>query len=294
MSDTTVLYDFPGPRARKRQRWASLLGAVALAAIVLWALAQLARAGQLEADKWVQFTDPAVLKFLAGGLLANFTAAILAGTAALLLGLLLALGRLAPSKLISIPVTGYVEFIRGIPPLLLLFFLFFGLPAYHLNFSVFWVLVIGIALYNAALFAEIIRAGILALPRGQSEAGLALGLTARQNALRIVLPQAVTAMTPALLSQMVVLFKDTTLGQLITYEELLRRGRINAQVEHGTDLQNLLVVAVIFIAVNLVFSLCISWIERRRRQRPIRVALSSTSTTTSNSLTTLERNPYAH
>ena len=272
MSEANVLYDAPGPRGRTNARRASLTGLILIVGIAYWVISRFEEAGQLDWSKWEQFTDPVVIRFLAGGLMANFAAAGLAGAGALVLGLFLALGRLSTTPWIRIPAAGYIEFIRGIPPLLLLFFLFFGLPAYHLNISVFWVLVVGIALYNGALFAEIIRAGILALPRGQSEAGLAVGLTPTQNTFKVVLPQAVTAMVPALLSQMVVLFKDTTLGQLITYEELLRRGRVNAQLEQGTDLQNLLVVAVLFIAVNLVFSLLISWLERRRRQRSTNLA----------------------
>jgi len=132
---------------------------------------------------------------------------------------------LSRRRWLSLPAGAWVELFRGLPLLLLILFIFLGLPAAGVTVSTFWALVAGLTLYNSAVIGEIFRAGILSLPRGQTEAAYAIGLRRGQTLRLILIPQAVRRMLPALISQLVTLLKDTSLGFVIAYAELLRTGR---------------------------------------------------------------------
>jgi glutamate transport system permease protein len=160
----------------------------------------------------------------------------------------------------------WVEVFRGFPLLLLIFFCFFALPDYGIDISPFRALILGLSLYNGAMFGEIFRAGILSLDRGQSEAAHALGLTYWQAMAFVVIPQGVRRMLPAIISQMVTLLKDTSLGYILAYEELLRRSRISGEFFRN-PLQTLVFAAVIYIAVNFTLSRVAQRLEARQRHR---------------------------
>ena len=160
----------------------------------------------------------------------------------------------------------YVDFFRAMPLLLLILFSAFGLPKYGVNLPVFWYLVLALTAYNGAVLGEIFRAGILSLDRGQSEAAFSIGLGYWQAMLLVVIPQAARRMIPAIVSQLVTLLKDTSLGSVIAYEELLRRGRINGEYFHNT-LQSLIVVAAMYIVVNFTLSRLARRLETRQRRR---------------------------
>jgi glutamate transport system permease protein len=129
--------------------------------------------------------------------------------------------------------------------------------------SPFIAVVAGLVLYNAAIFAEIIRAGIQSLPKGQREAGLAIGLTSFQSRLTVELPQAIRRMLPSLVAQLVVLLKDTSLGYIVAYGELLRAVQVMADFLGPQFLFPVFfVAAAIYIAINLAVSRLAIWIER--------------------------------
>ena len=182
------------------------------------------------------------------------------------MGTALALLRMSRTAVVRWLAAAWVEFFRGFPLLLLIFFVFFALPKYDVHLSPYRSLVIALALYNGAMLGEIFRAGILSLDRGQSEAGFAVGLTYWQVMASVVIPQAARRMLPAIVSQLITLLKDTSLGFVITYEELLRRGRILGEFE-GNLLQSTMVVAAIYIAVNLTLSRIARRLEVRQRRR---------------------------
>jgi glutamate transport system permease protein len=208
-----------------------------------------------------------VLGFLAQGLVSTLRAALLAGVLALTLGGLLALGRLSRAGLPRWIAGVYVEFYRALPLLTLVIFSYFGLPKLGLNFdSPLPYLVVALTAYNAAVLAEIFRAGILSLERGQSEAAYAIGLTYWQAMFLVVVPQAARRMVPAIVSQLVTLLKDTSLGAIIAYEELVRAGQLTGTF-HDNPLQALTLVALVFVVVNYVLGRLAAALERRQARR---------------------------
>lgn len=262
-----IFADALGPRARRRTRVLSVLVSLALGALIVRALVLLSDEGQLASEKWRPLTDYRVLRFLFLGLVATVKVAVVAMTLAMVVGGALALGRLARNGPLRWFTGGYVELFRAIPVLLFIFFSARAMPRLGVELSVFWYLVLGLVAYNGAVLGEIFRAGILSLDRGQSEAASAIGLSYWQGMLIVVIPQAARRMIPAVVTQLVTLLKDTSLGFILPYEELLRRGQLVGEESGKPLLQSLFVVALIYIAVNLALSRLARRLEVRQRRR---------------------------
>jgi glutamate transport system permease protein len=259
---TSALYDVPGPKFRRRILLATILGVVLLAggvALVLW---RLASQGLLDADRWDVFQNADTWQFLWTGLLNTLKAAGVAAVLAGILGVVIAALRMSHNAIIRLPAMALIELFRGLPVLLLMFFTLIAFGT-----SSFWAVVTGLTIYNAAVIAEILRAGVVALPDGQREAGLAIGLTPMQVLLRIQLPQAVRNMMPSLVSQVVVLLKDTSLGFIVAYTELLRSVQNLRDFFGGKYIFSVFfVAAVIYIAVNFSISQLARYLEKRQRR----------------------------
>ena len=266
---SSVLYDVPGPRARARGRLLTAVGAlvvVALAAVAVW---RLAANDQLDPDRWAVLFDPRtdVPQALLRALGRTLQVALIGMVLATVLGALLAIGRLSDRPWISRPVTVVVEFFRAVPLLLLILFAFIFIPAIGTPISPFAALLLGLVLYNMSVLAEIFRSGILSVSRGQWEAGYALGLRKHQLMTSVLLPQAVRRMLPVLIAQLVVLLKDTSLGYIVTYLELLRTARGLVEFFGNTySFQFYVAAAVIYIVVNLLISSVARLVERRTRK----------------------------
>jgi glutamate transport system permease protein len=261
-----ILADALGPRARRRVRIATVVAGLLVAAFVVVSVQRFADNGQLEARRWRPLLEWSVLRFYLEGLLATVKAALVAMAVAMALGAVMALGRLSRTPFVRLPAVLYIEFFRGLPLLLLILFSAQGLPRLGYRFSIFTYLVIGLSVYNSAVLAEIFRAGILSLERGQSEAAYALGFTYWKTMGLVVIPQAVRRMVPAIVSQLVTLLKDTSLGFIVGYEELLRRARIS-----GNFFQNpvhaVALAALFYIAINWTLSYVARRLELRQRRR---------------------------
>ena len=263
-----VLYDAAGPRGRRRILVGSVAGGLLVALIVGLAVNRLASKGVFEAERWQILTRRDLLELLGRGLIATLRAAALAMVLAMAIGGLLAVARLSRRRWLATAAAAWVELFRGLPLLLLILFLFLGLPAAGITISTFWALVGGLTLYNSAVLGEIFRAGILSLPRGQTEAAYAIGLRRGQTLRMILIPQAVRRMLPALISQLVTLLKDTSLGFVIAYAELLRVGRNAVEFLGGRySIPVYTAIAVVYIAVNASLSLLARWLDRRTRRR---------------------------
>jgi glutamate transport system permease protein len=263
-----VLYDVAGPRGRRRILIGSVAGLVLVALVVGVAVARLAAKDVFEAERWRVLTRSDLLELLGRGLGATLRAAAVAMVLAMALGALLAVGRLSRRRWLAVPAGAWVELFRGLPLLLVILFLFLGLPAAGVTISTFWALVGGLTLYNSAVIGEIFRAGVLSLPRGQTEAAYAIGLRRGQTLRLILLPQAVRRMLPALISQGVTLLKDTSLGFVIAYAELLRTGRNAVEFLGGPySIPVYTAIAVVYIAVNASLSFLARWLDRRTRRR---------------------------
>ncbi|MFE1880073.1 amino acid ABC transporter permease [Streptomyces diastatochromogenes] len=270
---SSVLYDAQGPRAKRRNVLYTAVFLVALAAVLWWVFKALDDKGQLEWVLWKPFFSgtEAYSTYIWPGLQNTLKAAALAMVIALPLGATLGIARLSDHLWIRVPVGMIVEFFRAIPVLVLMIF---GLALFAQYTDVssddrpFYAVVTGLVLYNASVLAEIVRAGILALPKGQSEAAMAIGLRKNQVMRLILLPQSVTAMLPAIVSQLVVIVKDTALGgAVLTYPELLASANTMSGYYGANIIASLTIVAVIFVIINFSLTSFASWLEGRLRRR---------------------------
>ena len=265
----SVLFDAPGPRARARNAAISV-AAVAVAVLLTWIVfARLTAKGQLTAAKWKPFlTGDLWQTYLLPGIAGTLAAAAISIVLAGVLGILLGVGRLSPNAVIRRPCAGVIEILRAIPVLIMMIFAYFLFALYDVFPSRYLALagvVTGLTLYNGAVIAEIVRSGVNSLPRGQNEAAVALGLTWGQSMRSILLPQAIASMLPVLISQLVVVLKDTAIGYQITYLEMVRQGTVIGST-YGNYVPALIVIAAIMITVNFALSALATRLEARLRR----------------------------
>ena len=272
MSDQTVLYDAPGPGARVRHRIYGAAAVVVAVLVLWWVLTKFADKSQLDGAKWSPFLDWVTWKeYLLIGLRQTVIAAVISIVLAAVLGLLLGLGRMSQVRLIRWPCAVFVEFFRAVPVLLMMYFTFRLYNQYHLfsdDFRTLAAVVTGLTFYNGSVMGEVLRSGVASLPKGQREAGLSIGLRPAQVLRSILVPQALTAMMPILVSQLVIVLKDTALGSAILYDELLNWGQTLGSAQANT-VPALIVVAVIFILLNYALTKAAGRLERRLRRRGV-------------------------
>jgi glutamate transport system permease protein len=267
---SSVLYDTPGPRAKRRNVLLSVVFVVLLALVAWWVWQKMDDKGQLKWSLWQPFTtSEAWTTYLLPGLVDTLKAAALSMIIALPLGAFFGIARMSDHRWVRVPAGVVVEFFRSIPVLLLMLFaneLYARSSGVSTEDRPLYAVVTGLVLYNASVLAEIVRAGILALPRGQTEASYAIGLRKGQTMTSILLPQAVTAMLPAIVSQLVVIVKDTALGGvMIGYTELLN-ARSTLAANYANVIQSFVVVAIIYIILNFLLTSFASWLEGRLRR----------------------------
>jgi glutamate transport system permease protein len=280
MSAQTVLFDAPGPKARQRHLILTIVGSIAILAILALALYQLGVRGQLEAAKWTPFlTASPWANYLIPGLIGTLSAAAVSVIAAGILGLLLGIGRLSHTAWVRWISGILVEFFRAVPVLIMMIFLFilFSRNGVFLpSVNPFMAVVIALTVYNGSVIAELVRSGVNALPKGQAEAGLSIGLTPGQTLRSIELPQALVAMLPALMGQLVVVIKDTALGYGITYSELLNQSK-NLGAAYSNTLPAYIVASALFILLNYAMTKLAGAVETRLRKRPITAGPTTTT-----------------
>ncbi|EST34299.1 amino acid ABC transporter permease [Streptomyces roseochromogenus] len=267
---SSVLYDTPGPRAKRRNALLSAVFLVLLGALVWWVWKTMDDKQQLKWALWQPFTtSEAWTTYLLPGLVNTLKAAALSMVIALPLGAVFGIARLSDHRWVRIVAGVVVEFFRAIPVLLLMLFaneLYNRYTQVNSDDRPLYAVVTGLVLYNASVLAEVVRAGILALPKGQTEAAYAIGLRKGQTMTGILLPQAVTAMLPAIVSQLVVIVKDTALGGvMLGYAELLsERGTLAAN--YANVIASFIVVAAIYIVLNFALTSFAGWLEHRLRR----------------------------
>ena len=269
MTTASVLFDAPGPRARVRNHVVSAIAVVVVALIVWVVYRKLSTKGQLTAAKWEPFLTGNLWKtYVLPGIQGTLTAAAISIVLAVFLGFLLGMGRLTPNRAIRSACSVIVEFFRAVPVLIMMLFAYSLYAQYDVFPSKQLALagvVTGLTLYNGAVIAEILRAGVNALPRGQAEAASSLGMRWGQTMRSILLPQAITSMLPVLVSQLVVVLKDTAIGYQITYLEMVRQGT-QLGASYGNLLPALIVIAILMISVNFALSMAAVRLERRLRR----------------------------
>lgn len=266
----SVLFDAPGPKARHRILIVNILGILALVGLLVYLVIGLKGAGELAPAKWNIFLKGSSWdSYILPGLLKTLQAAAISIVTSLLFGFIFGMGRLSHTKVVNWISTVIVEFFRAVPVLLMMLFLWIMLaragwvePAS----SPFVAVVIGLTLYNGSVVAELIRSGVHGLPKGQREAGIAIGLTRGQSLRLIEIPQALTAMLPALISQFIVILKDSALGYIINFNELLFNSKL-VGTGNSNMLQALVICALIFILLNFALSKLAEIVSRRLSSR---------------------------
>lgn len=248
----SVLFDVPGPRAQRRHRLATVLAVLGLAAIAVTVVAKLAAEDQFTVQKWEPFVTPRIMLLLAEALLDTVQAAALAVVFAVGFGLLFGTAKMSEHALIRWPAWLVVEFFRAVPLLLLIIALSL---LYIPPLTPFWALVIGLTLYNGSVLAEVFRAGINAVPAGQSEAAYAIGLRKTQVTTIVMLPQATRIMLPSIISQCVVVLKDTSLGYYIQAANLTTAGRLI-----WNTFQNKFATALVLAAIYILLNIALTWL----------------------------------
>lgn len=258
MSSQSVLFDAPGPKARRNIVFVNVVGVLIAVAVLAWVIVKLNDAGQFQAKLWKPLLDSSAwTNFLLPGLRNTLVAAALSIVLATTVGTLFGIGRLSHIAAVRWVCGIIVEFFRAVPVLIMMvagWILFSRMDFIPRDVAPLCAVVTALTLYNGAVIAELVRSGVHGLPRGQREAGMAVGMTRGQSLRSIELPQALLAMLPSLVSQFVVVLKDSALGQIITYQELLRQARLLGSRSPMPILQTMLVAAVIFIAINFLLS----------------------------------------
>lgn len=265
MSHSSVLFDAPGPKSRRASLISSIIAGlliVAGLAWMVWTLAQPRESGGItlpgffDPSRWDIFADPEVWQYIFfEGVLGTLKAALVASVFAIALGVVFSLLRSARAAWIRVPMTVILEFLRGMPVLLMMLFILLAL-----NTGSYWAVVAALSLYNGALIGEALRAGLAALPRGQREAGLSLGMRPLQSKMLVEFPQAFRQMLPIIVAQLVVLLKDTSLGYIVGYTELLRTNMNVLGSFYGN--RYLFSLFVVTLVLYLIMNLSLSWFAR--------------------------------
>jgi glutamate transport system permease protein len=265
-AEVSVLFDAPGPRARRRHAIATVIGGLAIATLLFLLIRALAAKDQFTAEKWRPFVDPVTwTSYLLPGLQATLVAAFFAIILSVVFGILLGMGRLSQLRGVRWACGIFVEFFRSVPVLMMMLFAFYVfLFGFQISGDILPLagVVAGLTFYNSSVIAELIRSGVGSLPNGQREAGLSIGLTPFQTLRLVLLPQAITLMLPSIVSQLVVVLKDSALGFLILYPELIRSGQTLASSK-GNLIPTFIVIAAIFITINYLLTLLARYLERR-------------------------------
>lgn len=261
-----VLYEPPGPKAKRHIAAATVVSFTALATVFALIVRQFYVTGQLDAEKWAFFARYTTWKFIGKGLVGTLKVALAAGGIAFFLGLVLMLGRIGKNRILRAAGAALVEFSRGVPTLLFIYFFFLIAPQFGLKFPAFWKIALPVAISASGVVAEVLRSGVNAVPKGQTEAALSLGMRDGSIFFKIVFPQAFRYVIPALIAELVIVLKDTTFAYVVNYADLMQNARVLIS-NYDALLPVYLVVALLYIAINYVLNK-LSVAAARRRNRP--------------------------
>lgn len=264
-----ALYEAPGPRTRRRVRIATAISLILVVAALAAIGYRFYITGQFAPRYWTFFAKATTWKFLLQGFAGTVRVALTAGAIALALGLLLMLGRISHVKTLSTVCRIVTDFFRSLPSLLLIYFFFLIVPQYGIKMSSFWMLTLPVALAASGVLAEVFRAGVNAVPKGQVEAALSLGMSPLRTTLKIVLPQAIRFVIPSLISQLVVVVKDTTVAYVVSYPDLMQNARVLI-TNYDALVSVYFTIAIIYILINYAINQASIYVSHRLGVKIIR------------------------
>lgn len=264
-----ALYEAPGPRTRRRVRIATAISLILVVAALAAIGYRFYITGQFAPRYWTFFAKATTWKFLLQGFAGTVRVALTAGAIALALGLLLMLGRISRVKALSTVCRIVTDFFRSLPSLLLIYFFFLIVPQYGIKMSSFWMLTLPVALAASGVLAEVFRAGVNAVPKGQVEAALSLGMSPLRTTFKIVLPQAIRFVIPSLISQLVVVVKDTTVAYVVSYPDLMQNARVLI-TNYDALVSVYFTIAIIYILINYAINQASIYVSHRLGVKIIR------------------------
>lgn len=260
-----ALYEAPGPRARRRIVIATVLSLAAIAVLAALILRRFYVTGQLDRRYWSLFTRASTWRFLGEGLWGTLKAAAAAGAVAYLFGLALMLLRLSGTRALRWIGAALTELSRGIPTLLFIYFFFLVAPKVGLKLPTFWKIALPVAISASGTVAEVLRSGVNAVPKGQTEAAVSLGMRHSAVFFKIVFPQGFRFVLPALISELVIVLKDTTFAYVVSYADLMQNARVLIS-NYDALLSVYLVVALIYILINYLLNRLSVFAANRRKR----------------------------
>ena len=246
------LYEEPGPKTKKKIAAVTVLALAALAFLVYLVVSRFVETGQLSARYWDFFGRITTWRFLGECLLTTLEAALAGSAISFLLGFILMRGKLQKG-IVRLVSTGLIEFTRGVPTLLFIYFFFLVVPRTGWKLTPFWKITLPCAISACGVVAEALRSGVNAVPKGQREAALSLGMTERRLFYRIVFPQAIRFVVPSLIAELVIVLKDTTFSYVVSCADLMQNAKVLIS-NYDALLSIYLVVAVIYIVINYLLN----------------------------------------
>ena len=269
--DADLLFDAPGPKTRRHTAIASAAVTVVVAALIGAALYQLAQAGQLAYPKWRYFAGQTIVGYLGRALWDTLLVTAVAAALSFPLGIALGWLRLARNTVLRAIIGTWIDVMRAVPMLLLIYFFLLAVPRFGPTLPPMWMLAVPIVMCTSATTAEVFRSGVLALDKGQREAAAALGMGPAMTMRLVLAPQALRLMLPTLITQLVTILKDSSLGYVVAYGELMYGGRLlvasaRATVQLDVFLPTYVIIAVLYIVMNWALGAAARQVEARTRQ----------------------------
>ncbi|MBQ9308880.1 MAG: amino acid ABC transporter permease [Clostridia bacterium] len=247
------LYEAPGPKTRRRIRIATAIALAALLVLIALIIRQFAATGQLSARYWSFFLRATTWTFLGQGLLTTVEVALTAALISFAVAFLLLRLRLRRSRVLRAISTAIIEFTRGVPTLLFIYFFFLVVPQLGWKLSAFWKITLPVAISACGVVSEVLRSGVNSVPKGQTEAALCLGLTETRTFYRIIFPQGIRYVVPTLIAELVIVLKDTTFAYIVSCADLMQNAKVLIS-NYDAMLSVYLVVAVIYILINYLLN----------------------------------------
>ena len=246
-----VLYEAPGPKTKRRTKIWTGISVVLIIALLALIVRQFYVTGQLDAKYWSIFARYTTWRFLGQGLIGTMEVAVVSSVLAFFAGLLLMMGRTARAKVLRWIATALIELSRGIPTLLFIYFFFLVAPQLGLKLSAFWKITLPVSISAAGVVAEVLRSGVNAVPKGQSEAAISLGMRPMSVFFKVIFPQGFRMVIPALVAEIVIVLKDTTFAYVVNYADLMQNAKVLIS-NYDALLSVYLVIAVIYILINYI------------------------------------------
>lgn len=248
-----VLYEEPGPKTRAKIKQYTILSIILLLTLMILVIRQFIATGQLSARYWDFFARPTTWLFLLKGLLGTVQIAVIGSFIAFVAGFVFMFGRVRGNKIVNKICAAIIEFSRGVPTLLFIYFFFFVMPMFGIKITAFWKIAIPVAISASGSVAEFLRSGVNAVNKGQKEAALSLGFSENRTFFKILFPQGFKFVLPSLISQFVIVLKDSTFAYIVSYNDLMQNSMVLIS-NYDALLSVYLVTAVIYIVINYLLN----------------------------------------